>query len=282
MPALDRAAGLNLGWFSTGRGAGSRKLLAAVHDEIAFGRLNARITVVFCNRERGEDENTDLFLDQARNYGLPLVCLSSREFRRLRSEKPVRKGEELPEWRSDYDREAMRLLGPYSFDIGVLVGYMLIFTEEFANRYDLLNLHPAAPGGPKGIWQEVTWRFIQARAERAGVMMHLVTAELDEGPAVTYCTYPIRGPTFDPLWREIEGRPLEDIKAIEGEANTLFAEIRRRGVAREIPLVIETLHGFADGRVRIAAKRIVDAEGHPTTACDLTDAIERTVAQAAL
>ena len=57
---------LTIGWFSTGRGPGSRKLLAAATNEIASGRLDARIPVVFCNREPGEDENTDLFLDQVR------------------------------------------------------------------------------------------------------------------------------------------------------------------------------------------------------------------------
>src|SRR6266542_1407269 len=41
---------LTIGWFSTGRGAGSRKLLAAATSEIASGHLDARIAVVFCNR----------------------------------------------------------------------------------------------------------------------------------------------------------------------------------------------------------------------------------------
>jgi phosphoribosylglycinamide formyltransferase-1 len=272
---------LNIGWFSTGRGPGSRRLLAAAHDEIASARLNARIAVVFCNRAPGEDENTDRFLEQVRGHGLPLVALSSRDFRRRRGEKPVRKGEALPEWRSDYDREAMRLLEPHHFDIGVLAGYMLIFTEDFLQKYNLLNLHPAAPGGPKGIWQDVIWQLIESRAERAGVMMHLATPELDEGPPVTYCIYPIRGPDFDPLWRQAEGRTIEDIKAADGETNPLFAEIRRHGVARELPLVIETLRALAETRIRITDKHPTDASAHPIPPFDLTTEIERTVAPTA-
>ena len=101
-----------IGWFSTGRGPTSRKLLAAAHDEIASGRLNAEITVVFCNRAPGEDPNTDVFLDQVNGYDLPLVTLSSRDFRRRRGEKVVRKGQSLPDWRRDYDREVIRLLEP--------------------------------------------------------------------------------------------------------------------------------------------------------------------------
>ena len=270
---------LNIGWFSTGRGRGSQKLLAAAHNEIASGRLTARIAVVFCNREPGEDENTDLFLRQVRGYELPLVCLSSRDFRRSRGERPVRKGEELPDWRRDYDRELIRLLEPYPFDIGVLAGYMLIFSAEFANKYDLLNLHPAAPGGPKGIWQDVIWQLIESRAERAGVMMHLATPKLDEGPPVTFCTYSIRGPAFGLLWSDITGRSTADIQTKEGEANPLFAEIRRHGVARELPLVIETLRAFAERRVRIANKHPADTAGHPISPFDLTAEIERAVSQ---
>jgi phosphoribosylglycinamide formyltransferase-1 len=268
---------LSIGWFSTGRGPGSRELLAAAHDEIAAGRLSAKITTVFCNRAPGEDDNTDRFLEQVRGYGLPLVALSSRNFRRRRGEKPVRKGETLPEWRGDYDRETIRLLEPYQFDIGVLAGYMLIFTEDFLQKYNLLNLHPAAPGGPKGIWQDVIWQLIESRANRAGVMMHLATLELDEGPPVTYCTYPIRGLDFDALWREAEGRTVADIRSAEGEANPLFTEIRRHGVSRELPLVIETLRIFAQGRVHIANKHPTDATGKPIPPFDLTPEIERKV-----
>jgi folate-dependent phosphoribosylglycinamide formyltransferase PurN len=271
---------LDIGWFSTGRGEGSRKLLAAVHREIAAGRLDARIAMVFCNRDPGEDEKTDIFLDLVRGYDLPLVTFSSRDFRRRLGEKPVRKGQTLPEWRSEYDREVMRLLETYPFEIGVLAGYMLIFAEEFAQTYDLLNLHPAAPGGQKGVWQDLIWELIETRAERAGVMMHLATPELDEGPPVAYCTYSIRGDQFDDLWNEIEGRSLRDIQAKEGEANQLFMEIRRHGVAREIPLVIETLRAFAEGGLRINAKRVVGTSGSPIAPFDLTEEIERTVASA--
>ena len=199
-------------------------------------------------------------------------------FRREHGGEVARKDEPLPEWRRAYDREVMRLLAPYPFDLGVLAGYKLIFCEEAAAKWDLLNLHPAEPGGPKGVWQDVIWHLVETRAERAGVMMHLATPELDEGPPVTFCTYAIRGPEFDPLWSAIEGRTAADIKTAEGEENALFQQIRRLGVAREIPLVIETLRAFADGRVRIAAKHPVDAEGKPVPPHDLSDTIERVLA----
>ncbi|MCH8814014.1 MAG: phosphoglycerate transporter [Chloroflexi bacterium] len=244
------------------------------------GSLDAEIAVVFCNRKPGEDPNTDSFLEQVRAYGLPLVCLSSRDFRRARGKEPVRKGDPLPKWRADYDRELIRLLEPHPFDLGVLAGYMLIFSSEPSNRWDLLNLHPAAPGGPKGMWQDVIWELIATRAERAGVMLHLATPELDEGPPVTYCTYPIRGDGFDRLWQAIEGTDLERLKESAGESNELFAEIRRHGVAHEIPLVIETLRAFADRRLRISDKQVLNPKGRSVPGHDLTDQIERAVASA--
>jgi len=171
----------------------------------------------------------------------------------------------------------MRLLEPHPFDLGVLAGYMLIVTEEMWRRYPLLNLHPAEPGGPAGTWQEVIWQLIERKVSRAGVMMHLVTGVLDEGPPVTYCTYGIRGPAFDSLWAEVEGRSVRQLRAGEGEANGLFREIRRQGVLRELPLVVATLCAFADGKVRIEEGRAVGVDGRPTAAYDLTAEIDRLV-----
>ena len=271
---------LTIGWFSTGRGPGSRRLLATVHDEIAAGRLDASIAFVFCNREPGQDPQTDLFLEQARGYGLPPVCLSSLRFRRERGESPARPGEPLPEWRRGFDREVIRLLEPYPFGIGMLAGYMLITTEVLCERYDLLNLHPASPDGPPGTWQEVIWWLMERRADRSGVRIHLATTELDMGPPVTYCVYPLRGAAIDPLWRDLERRGVAAVRTEDGEGNALFREIRRLGVARELPLVVETLRAFAEARVSIRDKRVVDAAGRQIAGYDLTDEIEGIVAQA--
>lgn len=270
---------LRLAWFATGRGQMSGKLLAAAREAIAAGLLDAEIAVVFCNRALGEDQNTDVFLQQVRASGIRLVTLSSRDFRKRVGGAVARKGEALPAWRRDYDREVVRLLEPYEFDLGVLAGFMLIFGEEAAARWDLLNLHPAAPGGPAGMWQDVIWHLIEHNADRAGVMIHLATPELDDGPVVTYSTYPIRGPEFGPLWHDIECRSLDEARADLGEELPLFKAIRRAGVAREVPLVVETLRAFADGRVRIEGKRVVDAGGQPIAGYDLTEQIEALVAR---
>lgn len=265
---------LTIGWFSTGRDEAARDLLRAAWEAIQRGELKARIAFVFSNRERGQDPESDRFFDLVEGYGIPLVCLSGRRFREERGAPPARAGEPLPEWRLEYDQAAMRLLEPHPFDLGVLAGYMLIVTEEMWQRYRLLNLHPAEPGGPAGTWQDVIWQLIERKETQAGVMMHLVTGVLDEGPPVTYCTYSIRGSAFDPLWTEVEPRSVGQLRAEEGEDNRLFCEIRRQGVLRELPLVVATLCAFADGKVRIEKGRVVGADGRPTAAYDLTAEID--------
>jgi phosphoribosylglycinamide formyltransferase-1 len=271
---------LRIGWFSTGRDEAACQLLEEAWQAIQAGELKARIAFVFSNRERGENPASDRFFDLVEGYGIPLVCLSSRRFRQNRGEAPARAGEPLPAWRAEYDREVMRLLEGHAFDLGVLAGYMLIFTEEACQRYNLLNLHPAPPGGPAGTWQEVIWQLMEQGASTAGVMMHLATKELDQGPPVTYCTYSIRGPAFDGLWADVEERTVAEVRASQGEGNRLFQEIRRQGVMRELPLVVATLRAFADEKVRIEGGRVVDAGGRPIGAYDLTQEIDRRVGSA--
>ena len=270
---------LRIGWFATGRSEGSRRLLSAAVEAIRRGGLDAEIAFVFCNRERGEHEQTDTFLDLVASFRIPCLTLSSRRFRRERGGERSRPEEPLPPWRMEYDRAVAELVAPYPFDVGVLAGYMLIFTPEMARRYPFLNLHPAGPGGPAGTWQEVIWRLIDRRVERSGVMIHLATEELDRGPVITYCTYSLRGPAFDALWAAIGERPAADLQAKEGEALPLFAAIRRHGAARELPLIVATLRALAEGRLRIERGRVVDEGGRVIVGGrDLSEEIDAAVA----
>ena len=133
---------------------------------------------------------------------------------------------------------------------------MLIVSPEMCQNYAMINLHPAAPGGPKGTWQEVIWHLIADNATETGVMMHRVTKALDEGAPITYCTFPIRGKSFDLLWQELGVRlnlqSLPELIVQEGESNALFQRIRQEEVKREIPLIVLTLKALAEQRIRIS------------------------------
>ena len=260
-----------IGWFSTGRDEAARDLLLTVWNGISRGELEAEISFVFSNREPGEDMESDLFFDLVRDYRLPLIHLSSRKFK-------ATSGPYLsPEWRLEHDREVMKRLEGYAPDICILAGYMLIVGPEMCQRYTMINLHPAAPGGPPGTWQEVIWKLIEAKAEETGVMMHLVTPELDKGPPVAFSTFSLRGRLFDELWQQVEGRPVAELKAREGEKNPLFSLIRSEGLKREFPLIVATLKAFSEGRVRVEEGKVLSARGEVIAGQDLTHEINEAV-----
>jgi phosphoribosylglycinamide formyltransferase-1 len=259
-----------LGWFSTGRDKAARDLLTVTQRGIALGEIKAEIAFVFANRRRGESRESDLFLKLVESYGLPLVSFSSKDFETNAPRLST-------EWRLSYDREVMQRLEGFDADLCVLAGYMLIVGAEMCQKYNMINLHPAAPGGPKGTWQEVIWQLIENKAKATGVMMHLVTPELDEGPPATFCTFSIRGKTFDRYWAEIEGQSIAAIKRKQGENNKLFKAIRRHGLAREFPLIIATLKAFSQGRGKIERGKVVNADGRPIKGYNLTEEIDRLV-----
>jgi phosphoribosylglycinamide formyltransferase-1 len=266
-----------LGWFSTGRDKAARDLLIVVNDSIKRGEIKAELAFVFCSRDPGEAEESDRFIELVGDYHIPLICLSYQKYRKARGEPNPAPSETMPQWRLDYDREVMKRLEVFHPDLCVLAGYMLITGPEMCQRYNMINLHPAAPGGPKGTWQEVIWHLIENEAKETGVMMHLVTPELDKGPPVTYCAFSIRGEPFDEYWLAIK-RLLPDSPQGKKARESLFKLIRTHGLARELPLIVTTIKAFSQGKIVITRdKKVVDAAGKPMQGYDLTEEIDKIV-----
>jgi phosphoribosylglycinamide formyltransferase-1 len=238
---------LRIGWFSTGRDQDAIDILARVHRAMADGSLDARIEYVFSNRERGEAEISDRFLDFAAALGLPTVSKSSARF------LPDLRKQDRDQWRRLYDQEILPLIAPFTVDVCVLAGYMLIASDVLHARYAMLNLHPAKPDGPKGAWEDVIWQIIAGREDEAGAMIHVATSQLDRGPVIGYCSFPIKGGSFAPLraamTEKLSGASLEEVRASEGYDEPLFAAIRREEYRREVPLLIATLSMVAAGRI---------------------------------
>jgi len=258
---------LELGWFSTGRDQAARDLLTVVVENIQRGELDARIQFVFCNRDPGETEDSDQFQALARSYGLPLVTLSSRRFRRERGAPG------FVEVRDAFDREALQRLEGFEPDLCVLAGYMLYTGAELCRRFAMINLHPALPTGPIGTWQEVIWQLIERRATETGAMIHLATEDWDRGPVITYYSFPLTGPIFDPLWEQVRDRPVEGLKATHGEEIPLFQRIRHEGMIREVPLLLATLKALAERRVALRGGRVVNAAGKTIEGYCLTEEV---------
>ncbi|MEE9201746.1 MAG: formyltransferase family protein [Dehalococcoidia bacterium] len=261
---------LSIGWFSTGRDEAARELLTAVHEAIGRGELSAEIAFVFSNREPGEAEQSDRFFELAHSYRLPIITLSSRSF----WGGPV---PPTPQARETYDRQVIQRLARFRPGICLLAGYMLIASPLLCRRFNMINLHPAAPGGPKGTYQEVTWQLMEQRAEATGVMMHLATPELDQGPPVAFCRFSLRGGAFDPLWQEAAGQSVAQIKATQGEAHPLFRLIRREGLRREFPLILATIRLLAQGGVKIEGGQVVDQRRAAIPGYDLTGEVEESL-----
>ncbi len=227
-----------------------------MQESISTGAIKGKISLVFSNREPSESRESDLLFELVHSYGIPLSYFSYRKF------KASIEGQE--DWRLKYDREVARRIVKFSPDLCVLAGYMLIIGEELCHKYNMINLHPAPPAGPTGSWQEVTWTLIESKAEEAGAMMHLVTPELDRGPVISYCLFPIKGKPFDQYWQR-------------NDKETLFKLIRQRELAREFPLIISTLTAMSQGEIAIRNGKILDAQKNIIQGYNLTEKVNREV-----
>ncbi|MBD3181152.1 formyl transferase [Candidatus Poribacteria bacterium] len=275
-----------IGWFSSGRDDAAIELLRVVFDEIKKDTIKGQIPFVFVTRNIGEKKESDKFINFARSLGLDVLCLSHRNFKpELRkyalkeSKKLDHDSPSLLQWRKEYDMKVISLLSDYDPDIIVLAGYMLIASPEMCLKYNMINLHPALPGGPKGTWQEVIWELMEEHANITGVMMHLITPELDAGPPVTYCQFSISDLKIQPLWNQWDekrkSKSLEEIRESEGESEPLFKEIRRRGLMREFPLIVATLKAAADKDFYIESGKVIVNGVKLEKGFNLTEEIEK-------
>jgi len=250
---------LKLGWFTAGRGMGSRGMFERALAAIDDGSLGASIEFVFMHRERGEGEGSDDFMDLAASRGIPVANLSSQHFKQEH-------GGNFALYREEYDSKVVEILRPYDADVCVLAGYLLILSTVLTAAYNSVNLHPALPGGPVGLWQKVIWDLIDQRADETGNMTLVVTNELDRGPQLAYDRVSIRGAEFDDLWKRIAGQSAAMLAEAEGEDNPLFRAIRAEGVKREPVLLVETLKAIAEGSLNISSP--------PKVPLDLTGPVE--------
>jgi len=150
--------------------SGSGSNLQAIIDAIESGELGAEIGVVISNNPNAYG------LQRAQQHGLPVAVIDHRDFDK----------------RADYDARLQQQLEAVAPDYIVLAGYMRIlgarFIETFAHR--ILNIHPSLLPAYKGL--NTHQRALDAGESRHGVSIHLVTAELDDGPILLQASYPIK------------------------------------------------------------------------------------------
>ena len=167
---------MRIGWLGTGRDAAACNLLADVVGRAQQDELPLDVGLVFCDRERGESPESDRFLDLAGRLGYQTVTLSS-------AKSWADTDSSRPQWRSAYHEQVMKLLRPYNpRPCWCWPATCSSVSPAMCRRYAILNLHPALPDGPTGVWQDVIWELLHAGATQTGAMVNLVTPQLDRGP----------------------------------------------------------------------------------------------------
>ena len=141
----------------SGRGSNMMKLAEA----IVADRLNARIAIVISNQHCAG-------IIHAAKLGIQTKIIKRQSFTTSH----------------DHDWAIHDAITSSSVDYVFLAGYMTIlgadFTTAFAGR--LINIHPSLLPDFKGL--DTHQRAIEAQAKYHGATVHLVTAELDEGPII--------------------------------------------------------------------------------------------------
>jgi phosphoribosylglycinamide formyltransferase 1 len=183
-------------------GAGTN--LQAMIDAIATGALAARIVGV-CS-----DKATAPALARARAAGIPAEALSPKDFAS----------------RAAFDAALFARVDAAAPDLIVCAGYMRIISAEAiqarANR--MINLHPSLLPAFKGL--HTHRQALAAGVREHGASVHVVTADLDDGPVLAQARVPVQ-PDDDEI--------------------SLAARVR--GV--EHPLLLATVAALAEGRLRM-------------------------------
>ena len=148
---------LKLAVLISGRGTNMIKLA----ESIAADQLNARIVIVISNQHCAG-------ITHATNLGIKTKIIERKNFTT----------------RHDHDRAIYDAITSSSADYVFLAGYMAIlgadFTTAFAGR--LINIHPSLLPDFKGL--NTHQRAIESQVKYHGATVHLVTAELDDGPVI--------------------------------------------------------------------------------------------------
>jgi phosphoribosylglycinamide formyltransferase-1 len=154
----------NLGILLSGRGSN----FDAIADNVASGRLDAKIAVVISNRADAPG------IESARRRELDALVIPS-------------KGKA----REDHDREMVEALREHRVELICLAGYMRLlspwFIQQFPNR--ILNIHPSLLPAFPGL--DAQKQAFDYGVKVSGCTVHFVDADLDHGAILLQRTVPV-------------------------------------------------------------------------------------------
>jgi folate-dependent phosphoribosylglycinamide formyltransferase PurN len=278
-----------IGLYSTLTSSGSRELVLRILDACASGEIpGVAPAFLLVEREAGEFEATDASVNAiaARHPELEIIRASAIRFGAAERKAARAAGDEAALWRwRDAFYASYRERLPAT-DLDLLLGSMWIWGRRQCAERRGVNLHPSLPSGPLGkMWFEVIWDLVVLDEAESGVMLHRVTPEVDEGPVVSWCRYPLHDPELDalratiPTCFEDKMTVIHLQRALKREAtHPLFHAIRSRGYARELPLMLATIRAVGEGRLRLEAGGVYAADGEEIIGgLDLTAEVEASV-----
>ncbi|PLK26076.1 phosphoribosylglycinamide formyltransferase [Novosphingobium sp. TH158] len=158
--------------------------------------------------------------------------------------------------RADHDKAMDAAIRASGAEYVALAGYMRILTPEFVSSWEgrMLNIHPSLL--PKYPGLHTHERALEAGDSHGGCTVHLVTAELDDGPMLGQTPVAILpGDTADSLAarvliaeHQLYSRCLSALVTRENSADWLLEQVRERALA--LPEVEERpSHGSPGWRV---------------------------------
>jgi len=144
---------------------------------------------------------------QAKAYAEPSLVLSNvpgagglSKARALDVPATVVDHKDYPGDRAGFEAALIHALETAAPDLICLAGFMRILSGDFVRRYDrrIVNIHPSLLPKYKGL--DTHARALAAGDAEAGCSVHIVTAELDDGPILGQARVPIKpGDTADTL-----------------------------------------------------------------------------------
>jgi phosphoribosylglycinamide formyltransferase-1 len=233
---------LKIGWFSTGNGKGSLGFIKYFLEYIKKNNLDISLEYVFVNREYGEQQGSDNFIDYLKINKINTITLSSKNFKKKNFNQPFFK------YRREYDLEVKNLISSHDTDLIVMAGYMLILSDILCNEFRFINLHPALPKGPKGTWVDVIKYLISNNITESGLNVHVVTNKLDAGQSIGYCNFSYAN--FNEEWEEYY-ELTKNSKKINYQNLKLFSLIRNQILDREKILLLCVIEEFLKNKQKL-------------------------------
>ena len=184
---------IRLGVLGSTNGTDLLPILTAIKD----GELDASVELVVSNNKKA------LILEKARSHNIDSFFIDHKNKKR-----------------DVFDKEISQRLKEKEVDLILLIGFMRILSGGFVSEWSgkIINVHPSLlPKHAGGMNEDVHKQVLKAGDKETGCTVHLVTAQVDEGPILVQKRCPV-------LEDDTVGSLKEKVQRLEGEA---FVEVIR-------------------------------------------------------